>query len=507
ELEETINFKKLVQLNLSAKQLNKEKDKLKSVWKKRILGCQRDVDTWQQLLDIHSLTTLPTEETKMYLEFASICRTKGQNSKSFNIINKLLRKNSFDDNDIEAIFSTKGNSSIKYAFIKHLRVNGYPHYSRLYAELASILSSGEKVLKSKCLFHRATENGKSVLEKMESVVREKKSNFRETEFEGNGELTEKESQKLEEILVLFEQATQLNPENQKAFHSLALMHYKTASFFDALKQSKKAEKHCVLAARNFFKSFSLGEKGGRNFGTFQDALRVINLLFGSSQQKEVQEELEKGFKEVSVDIWLNVIPQIIARIMDGNCGEQKLVRDLLIHISETHPQSLMYPVTVATKSEKMSRKSSALFVFSRMKARDPELAEQAMLVSDELIRVAIPWPEICAEKLLEASHDLSEKKFDLFDKKVAKFYKLVIEASPKTSYELKFKQAFAADFEMAFDFIKKAQLGRRADAVERSLAINLKLVQRIQKKLSSTEFQDLADVSPALMKCKNLKLI
>lgn len=38
-----------------------------------------------------------------------------------------------------------------------------------------------------------------------------------------------------------------------------------------------------------------------------------------------------------------------------------------------------------------------------MKARNAHLVDQALLVSGELVRVAILWPEICMEELKEAS--------------------------------------------------------------------------------------------------------
>ena len=63
----------------------------------------------------------------------------------------------------------------------------------------------------------------------------------------------------------------------------------------------------------------------------------------------------------------------------------------------------MYPLTVASKSSSVVRKKAALNIMDRMKEHSPIIVEQALLVSHELIRVAILWHELWHEGLEEAS--------------------------------------------------------------------------------------------------------
>lgn len=46
----------------------------------------------------------------------------------------------------------------------------------------------------------------------------------------------------------------------------------------------------------------------------------------------------EGFQLVSIDTWLVVIPQIIARIHTNNSTVRQLIHQLLVKIGRHHPQ-------------------------------------------------------------------------------------------------------------------------------------------------------------------------
>ena len=64
---------------------------------------------------------------------------------------------------------------------------------------------------------------------------------------------------------------------------------------------------------------------------------------------------------------------------------------------------MIYPLTVAAKSNKPSRNQAANKVIKNMRDHSNTLVQHAMLVSEELIRVAILWHELWHEGLEEAS--------------------------------------------------------------------------------------------------------
>ncbi|RID62623.1 hypothetical protein BRARA_E01684 [Brassica rapa] len=64
--------------------------------------------------------------------------------------------------------------------------------------------------------------------------------------------------------------------------------------------------------------------------------------------------LKRGFSHVSIDTWLVVLPQIIARIHSNNRAVRELIQSLLIRIGENHPQVCNAPVvTIASFSRQL----------------------------------------------------------------------------------------------------------------------------------------------------------
>jgi hypothetical protein len=70
----------------------------------------------------------------------------------------------------------------------------------------------------------------------------------------------------------------------------------------------------------------------------QDILRLLTLWFNHGAYEEVRVALQEGFQLVSIDTWLLVIPQIIARIHTHNTDVRQLIHHLLVKIGRHHPQ-------------------------------------------------------------------------------------------------------------------------------------------------------------------------
>ena len=121
---------------------------------------------------------------------------------------------------------------------------------------------------------------------------------------------------------------------------------------------------------------------------------------------------------VDIDMWLLVIPQIIARINSPNMRVRKSVHTLLLRVGKHHPQALIYPLAVASHearsanalgeaqgafpADASSRGRWAERILQSMRAHCATLVEQALLVSNELIRCAILWGEMWHEALEQA---------------------------------------------------------------------------------------------------------
>jgi serine/threonine-protein kinase mTOR len=165
------------------------------------------------------------------------------------------------------------------------------------------------------------------------------------------------------------------------------------------------------------------------------------LWFKFGAHDDVSHAMGTGFGIVGVDTWLDVAPQvetatsrpmsnthhppciqIIARIQTPSANIRRNLNSLLNEVGKHHPQALIYPLTVASKSTSASRMGAAVAIMERMKEHSATIVEQvrvfhpdscfnnglsfppqALIVSHELIRVAILWHELWHEGLEEAS--------------------------------------------------------------------------------------------------------
>merc|ERR1712154_615476 len=85
--------------------------------------------------------------------------------------------------------------------------------------------------------------------------------------------------------------------------------------------SSSIDKHIVHAVNAFFKSIAIYnnnintlQSGMSEATKLQDILRLLHLWFNHGHKSFVSKALLNGFNSVLVDTWLDVIPQIIARL-------------------------------------------------------------------------------------------------------------------------------------------------------------------------------------------------
>jgi FKBP12-rapamycin complex-associated protein len=138
----------------------------------------------------------------------------------------------------------------------------------------------------------------------------------------------------------------------------------------------------------FFRSISL-----RDDNTLQDSLRLLTLWFKFGFEERVTLAVNEGASMVSVDTWLEVVPQasfsvfnpscsnlaiqLIARIQTPIATVRVTINTLLTEVGKAHPQSLIYPLTVASKSSNDLRRKTAKMVMERLKEHSSSLVEQA----------------------------------------------------------------------------------------------------------------------------------
>ena len=73
-------------------------------------------------------------------------------------------------------------------------------------------------------------------------------------------------------------------------------------------------------------------------------------------------------------------PKIIARIQTPHKNIKRNISDLLADVGKHHPQALIYPLTVASKSSSKSRRSAALAIMDRMREHSHTIVSQVIKI-------------------------------------------------------------------------------------------------------------------------------
>ena len=138
------------------------------------------------------------------------------------------------------------------------------------------------------------------------------------------------------ILANYEVATQHGEGFYKAWHSWAMMHFAAAEHYNTAAgrgpagdaMQRQLTTHVVFALRGFFRSVSLGRSRVKAH-VLQDLLRLLTLWFNHGARPEVLPTLQEGLDKVNISTWLQVIPQLIARISTPTPAIRGLLHSLL----------------------------------------------------------------------------------------------------------------------------------------------------------------------------------
>ncbi|EPX74347.1 phosphatidylinositol kinase Tor2 [Schizosaccharomyces octosporus yFS286] len=493
ELEEIISYKK-------AENKPHVREVIKKTWIRRLKGCQRNVDVWQRMLRIRSLVISPKENMEMWIKYSNLCRKSGRIGLAKKSLDLLLE----DENHLEGnVLPKNAHPSIIYAKLKFSwtvddKKRALVNMQEFTAQLISDINIDP------ALFAQSAITGSQKSQEEIHYYFHLLARCYHKQGQWQQEIEPKWSEGLfTRVLQSYMYATQFDSKWYKAWHSWALAN------FDAIKHLEQSEDNIPLGAyeqyiipaiKGFFKSIALSK------GNIQDTLRLLSLWFKYGKNANVINTLNLGIATVNIDIWLEVIPQLIARIHAPSLNVRKSVHQLLSDVGRAHPQALVYPLTVAAKSQSSTRQNAALAIMDSVRTHSARLVEQARLVSHELIRAAILWHEQWHEGLEEAS------RLYFGDHNIEGMFAVLrplhemLERGPETLREISFQQAFGRDLIEARDCcIRFEQTGDISD-LNQAWDLYYQVFKKIRKQLPQLTTLDLQYVSPKLLYVHDLDL-
>ncbi|XP_045451535.1 serine/threonine-protein kinase Tor-like [Melitaea cinxia] len=482
ELEEVVTYK-LVEERRSV---------LHRTWWTRLQGGQRLVEDWRKMLQIRSLVLSPQEDFQSWLKFASLCRKSGAISQAHKIVLSVLGSDPVTNPDV---LLRVQDPRIVLAYSKNLWDAGNKRYA--YDVLQRLVDTAEPDNEEQCrLLARCHLKLGSWCESLQEI----------------NELS------IPEILRNYTEAIILAPEWYKACHAWACMNFETVLFYkqqDNISESSIAggsgekkisradfiNSYTIPAIEGFFKSISLS-----NGNSLQDTLRLLTLWFDHGHHPAVYDALFEGVRQIDVKIWLQVIPQLIARIDSPRSLVAKLVHILLIDIGKTHPQALVYPLTVATKSSFVTRKSAANYILKTMSTHSQRLVNEVAIISEELIKVAMLWHDQVYTALDDASRlYYSEKDYRGMFRTLDKMHAM-LDRPPETLKEVSFLQMYGRDLQEAHRWCELYKETNEERYLNEAWDLYCHVVRRIGQQVRSPTALELQYVSRRLHAARDLEL-
>ncbi|GAA5970883.1 hypothetical protein JCM11641_004492 [Rhodosporidiobolus odoratus] len=496
ELEEIISWKEA-----STAGNHERRAVIQKTWLKRLKGCKRDVDVWQRILKVRALVIQPHEDIEMWVKFTNLCRKSGRLGLADKTLGLLLGDQYAPMNGP----SVSGPPQVIYANLKYHWAKGNREEvlavlreftGRLAADLG-IHPDGESSANPDLLNSGKKADFTRLLARCHYKLGEWQSAMQEDWGSDN----------IPDILRSYLLATSLDPTWYKAWHAWALANSEVVSHFARSQgeqdpsQPQAYSVHLVPAVQAFFRSIALSPGN-----SLQDTLRLLTLWFKYGPVSEVSSAIMEGFRTVSVDTWLEVIPQLIARIHAPDPNVRKLIQHVLTDVGKAHPQALVYPLTVASKYPSETRRRAALSIMNKMRDHSASLVEQAVLVSQELIRVAILWHELWHEGLEEASRLFyGDHNIEAMFATLEPLHDM-LERGPETLREISFAQTFGRDLAEARESCRRYRQYGEINDLNHAWDLYYQVFRKINKNLPTLTLLELQYVSPKLLAAKDLDL-
>lgn len=513
ELEEIITFKQSVG----------DPDKqqaMRETWNKRLLGCQQNVEVWQRMFKVRQLVTSSQENVDMLIKFANLCRKSNRMGMAERTLASL-------ENEIrDANGEPWTPPEVRYARFKFTWAQGHQEEAlQQLKEFTSSLAEGLARYNAILANHvdHGGANGVGIPEssnpelihlrnrigdpaKLRKLLA--KSFLKQGEWQTALQRGDWRPDHVREVLNAYSAATQYNRESYKAWHAWALANFEVVTTL-ATQQGRDGSyvpshivnEHVIPAIRGFFRSISLSPSS-----SLQDTLRLLTLWFTHGSAEEVNSVVNEGFSSVNIDTWLSVTPQLIARINQPSTKVRNSVHRLLAEVGKAHPQALVYPLTVAMKSNVTRRSQTASNIMESMRQHSAKLVEQADTVSHELIRVAVLWHELWHEGLEEASRlYFGDHNVEGMFATLEPLHEL-LDRGAETLREISFAQAFGRDLAEARHYCQLYRETEEVGDLNQAWDLYYTVFRKINRQLPQLSTLDLKYVSPKLKDATNLDL-
>ena len=521
-------------------------EQIVNLWDKNLNIIGNDLTIYENFLAIRSLVLPIEKEYIKHLDFVKICRRLNMFNKGEKVLlrlkNKLTQKMNEEKNDeisFNNIFTEIELSYNKCLFEKgqiidsieksKLLIDKLENYlineKNKHSELINddMLELNDKI-KSKIYGNYAIFNSKvfdfeDTLHKEEEVQRNTIFNFNKSinlSNELNREASKLESDK-DTINHYFNLALKLNNTSYNLWHNYAMFNYKYYKYIlakankgkDEQSKIKNKDLHFAINAVNGFKnSLFIGGKNKKK--TFQDILRLLDIFFSDGNKNDNLLDLIKDtFDYINIDVFLNVIPQLLSRF---NIQEKKILDvliDILTKIGLTHPHAVLPSLIVMKHSISNKRKLSSEKVLEAIINQDnniKKLINEYEIFIDELNKCAMLPHEEWSETIEDILKVYQNEDYNSFMNQMMKLHEK-INKKPSSMYEINFYQKFISELKEAEDNLHLYKKTKNVEYIKMGWELYHLIYAKLIEYYHSFQKISLEYISPRLYNFKNSNII
>ena len=481
--------------------------------------CQENIEVRQRVLRVRNMAVDPEQDLKSWLHLSSLALKNNRQALSEQILRTLCGC-SLSDAGYES-YQGVNKAEIKLSIVKHLwlvgeRERAYESLSKLSRVLSRTLESmaaatgnlgkdeeGIERITARCW--RKLSDWKLLAyhqQKKEAGESDASSTSSESSNWWGTELVDSKS-----VLDTAMAATSFDKNWYRAWHSWAMANLEFSHGHEKRQHQngtaeRKANPFVTTAIQGFFKAIALCPGN-----SLQDSLRLLTLWFRNSTFPEVNAAMGDGMAVLPVDNWLQVLPQLIARIQIANPQTRRILHTILGEIGKRHPQSLVYPLTVASKSQNASRRAAALNLLDKLKSHAALLVDQAVLISQELVRVSVLWEEMWYDGLEEASrHYFGVRDTNAMFSVLDRLHQIIEEQQAESKREKDFIVSYGSEVREARELcMRYRRLGNETDLAA-AWDIYYQVFRRLSKAINLMTNIDLNGASPKLAGLRDVEL-
>ena len=586
ELEEIVSFRQFeLRKNSFARihttgpiEIKKARQHLINVWRQRLDGCRVDAEVHSEILAVRSLVLGPSDEVDATITLAALSRQAEAYQLAERTLLEPLEQMKVSLNsptfgigtpsDLQiGLVINPGASAERLVNEDVVRIRSGPTHDQYCQQLFSQAGGEEALFVQHKLYFAFIEHLWATERRDEAMTRlgllcnivdltthcakAKTSNdlrvscwlrYGDWKLALNPPGSDLPDSLAKDVLVSYKRATDVAiSDNYRAFHSWALINFRLAEQLNdkdrgttSASKPSMIQHHVIAAVKGFVRAISVGTKRW-SASVQQDLLNLLSCLFKHGELDDVSQTINEGLESIEIEAWLGVLPQLLARIHIKSTAVRSVLHPLLVRLGTKHPQAMMYPLSVLLKSPVTDRKVAAESLMNSLKAHSNALVEESLMVSSELIRVAILWLELWHEGLEDAS------RLYYGEGNVAGMLDVLLplhtelEKGANTRREQDFLNSFGRDLLDAHNHIKEYvrlitssgqtiptqggfmsdpnQAGRSSSPnAEAEAALNqawdlyYTVFRRINKQLPGMTTLELDQCSPALFNARNLEL-